>query len=95
MEKFLMEQLLCNVLKLAGEVQVLREVVINLKNQLSKPEINQEIFTLKEAANFLRLSIYTLKKYVKLGKLKRALPQIKGFRFHIDELVKFSNFYRP
>ena len=63
-------------------------------NTPNSPPLADKIYNLDEAAEMLNLSKHTVRKYARLGMLKRAMPNIKGFRFKYQELVRFSSEYR-
>ena len=53
-----------------------------------------EIVNLEKAGEILNLSIYTVRKHAKAGRIKKAMPEIKGLRFTRSELIRFSQTYR-
>jgi hypothetical protein len=56
---------------------------------------NPEIIEMEDASKFLCISPATIKKYVRKKEIKRALPNVKGYRFFRAELTRFANHYRP
>lgn len=56
---------------------------------------DEDIVTAKQAAAILNISEFTIKKYARLGQIKRAMPHIKGFRFKVKEVKRFGKEYRP
>lgn len=60
----------------------------------SENTTNKKFYTLDEAAEYLCLSKSTLRKFIKLGKLKKEGLPASVVRFSIDELNRFSNSYR-
>ncbi len=84
--------------KLKGELKVLIADVIAEEfksfSTPNSPPLADKIYNLDEAAGILNLSKHTVRKYARLGVIKRAMPNIKGFRFRHQELMRFSNEYR-
>jgi hypothetical protein len=79
----------------------LKEIVSDLLTQgfKSLQTTNSEpssgkVYNLGEAAAKLNLSPHTVKKYARSGQLRRAMPNIKGFRFTGKELERFLGEYR-
>lgn len=55
---------------------------------------DDEVLTLVEAAEFLKLSVHTIKKLVRKGKIPKASPDVRGLRFRLGDLKNFSSAYR-
>jgi hypothetical protein len=79
------------------ELEELITRVINdvLKKYNLSATDNHEIVEMEEASKFLCISPATIKKYVRKKEIKRAMPNIKGYRFFQAELIRFANNYRP
>jgi len=83
--------------------QQLEELMTRVFNELSKklnlnptkPTDYPEIVGMEDASKFLHIQPSTIRKYVAKGLLKRAMPNIKGYRFFQAELTRFANNYRP
>jgi excisionase family DNA binding protein len=78
----------------------MKEVVLELvkkaaqKVEKSNFDPNQQIFTLKEASEYLRLSQSAIRKRVRAGKIKTILNTVRGMKFHRTELDRFVTDYR-
>ncbi|MDE3234543.1 MAG: hypothetical protein KGO81_01220 [Bacteroidota bacterium] len=79
----------------------LKRFIIEAVNDAFKNELSiipaqnpNEIVTLEKAEEILHLSRHTIKKYVRLGLLQKALPNVKGYRFYIKDLHAFASQYR-
>jgi excisionase family DNA binding protein len=78
----------------------MKEIVLELVNKAAqqvgkyKFDPNKHIFTLKEAAEYLSLSTQTVRRFTKIGKIKRAFEDIRDYRYHRTELDRFITGYR-
>ena len=72
---------------------VVRKAILEETKKMSAAKTDREkrIYTANEAAEYLSISIHTVRKYKKLGLLKPIMTLVKGDRYHIDELNRFAN----
>jgi len=54
----------------------------------------KKIVKLKEASEILNMAESTVRKWTYAGKINRAIPEVKGLRFTIQELERFASDYR-
>jgi len=69
-------------------LSALKEAGFGKKDEL------EPILNMKQVTEYLHVKDATIKKYASSGKLKRAMPKVKGYRFYISEIQKFAQGYR-